>query len=57
MERRLRSVLLLSWNVAGRVKRLPEQAERLLELGADVVCLQELTRNTLPRWQSLLGEA
>jgi exonuclease III len=50
-------VLLLSWNIAGRVKRLPEQAERLLELGADVVCLQEITRSTLPRWRSLLHEA
>jgi exonuclease III len=50
-------VLLVSWNVAGRVKRLPEQAARLLELGADVVCLQEVTRNTLPRWRSLLREA
>jgi exonuclease III len=50
-------VLLLSWNVAGRVKRLSEQAERLLELDADVVCLQEITRSTLPRWRSLLHEA
>jgi exonuclease III len=50
-------VLLLSWNVAGRVKRLPEQAERLLELGADVVCLQEVTPSTLPRWRSLLHDA
>jgi exonuclease III len=50
-------VLLLSWNVAGRVKRLPEQAERLLELRADVVCLQEITRSTLPRWQGLLHDA
>lgn len=50
-------MLLLSWNVAGRVKRLPEQAERLLELNADVVCLQEVTRSTLPRWQALLRDA
>jgi exonuclease III len=50
-------VLLLSWNVAGRVKRLPEQAQRLLEVGADVVCLQEITRGTLPQWRSLLHEA
>jgi exonuclease III len=50
-------VLLLSWNVAGRVNRLPEQAERLLELGPDVVCLQEITRSTLPRWRALLHDA
>jgi exonuclease III len=50
-------VLLVSWNVAGRVKRLLEQGERLLELDADVLCLQETTRSTLPRWQALLHDA
>jgi exonuclease III len=50
-------VLLVSWNVAGRVKRLPEQGERLLELDADVLCLQEITRSTLPRWRALLHDA
>jgi exonuclease III len=47
-------MLLASWNVAGRVKRQPEQAEKLLELGADVLCLQELTRSTLPVWEEQL---
>ena len=50
-------MLLISWNVAGRVKRLPEQAERLNELAADVVCLQEIMHSTLPRWQALLHDA
>lgn len=50
-------MLLLSWNVAGRVKRLTEQADQVLEVGADVVCLQEVTRSTLPRWRSLLHAA
>ncbi|HMH48220.1 MAG TPA: endonuclease/exonuclease/phosphatase family protein [Solirubrobacteraceae bacterium] len=50
-------MLLASWNLAGRVKRLPEQADALLELGADVLCLQELTRSTLPRWLTLLQDA
>jgi exonuclease III len=50
-------LLLLSWNVAGRVKRLSEQGERVLEPGADVVCLQEVTRNTLPLWRALLHDA
>jgi len=40
-------VLLVSWNLAGRVKRLAEQAERLLALDADLICLQEVTPNTL----------
>jgi exodeoxyribonuclease III len=50
-------VLLVSWNVAGRLKRLPEQAERLLALQADVICLQEVTQNTLARWRTLLSGA
>jgi endonuclease/exonuclease/phosphatase family metal-dependent hydrolase len=49
-------MVILSWNLAGRVRRLPEQAERVLGARADVVCLQELTPNTLPRWrEALLG--
>jgi exonuclease III len=50
-------MLLVSWNVAGRVKRLSEQAEQLLALRADVLCLQEITLSTLPRWRALLQEA
>ncbi len=50
-------MLIVSWNVAGRVKRLQEQAEALLSLQADVLCLQEATPSTLPLWQSFLHEA
>jgi exonuclease III len=50
-------MLLVSWNVAGRVKRLPEQAARLLSVDADAICLQEITRSTLPRWRQLLMDA
>jgi exonuclease III len=50
-------MLLVSWNVAGRVKRLEEQVERLLAVQADTVCLQEMTRSTLPRWQQALSDA
>jgi hypothetical protein len=50
-------MLLVSWNLAGRVKRLEEQAERLLSLRADAICLQEITRSTLPRWRALLNDA
>jgi exodeoxyribonuclease-3 len=41
---------LLSWNVAGRVKRLDEQAEHVTSLGVDVVCLQEISRATVDVW-------
>lgn len=49
-------MLLVSWNVAGRVTRLEEQAKLLLSLGAEAICLQEITRSTLPRWQQLLKD-
>lgn len=48
-------MIVACWNLAGRVTRLPEQAERVLSSEADVVCLQEVTRSTLPRWQSILS--
>jgi exonuclease III len=47
-------VRLLSWNVAGRRTRLPEQAEAVASVGADVVCLQEVTVNSLPEWRAAL---
>jgi exonuclease III len=50
-------VLLVSWNVAGRKARLGEQAERVLALGPDVVCLQEVTPATAAAWAERLGEA
>jgi exodeoxyribonuclease III len=48
---------LLSWNVAGRRTRLPEQAEAVVSAGADVVCLQEVTWNSLPEWRAALAGA
>ena len=48
---------LLTWNVAGRVTRQPEQAAALAAAGADVVALQEVTRRTLPDWTAALAEA
>ena len=48
---------LLSWNVAGRVARAPEQADVVAGLGADVVCLQELTPATAPAWAGRLADA
>src|SRR5688500_13781732 len=45
-----RSMILLSWNVAGRVARAAEQAELVCDAGADVVCIQELTPATAAVW-------
>jgi exodeoxyribonuclease III len=43
--------------VAGRVTRLGEQVEVVLALGADVVCLQEVTPRTAERWSDALAGA
>jgi exonuclease III len=50
------SLLLLCWNVAGRVARLPEQVELVGGQGADVVCLQEVTARTAPVWRRELAD-
>ena len=46
---------LVSWNVAGRVRRLDEQAAAIAGEGPDLVALQEVSRTTLPRWRAAIG--
>ena len=48
---------LVTWNVAGRVTRHPEQAAAVAALGPDVVALQEVTARTLPLWREALADA
>ncbi|HET6548437.1 MAG TPA: endonuclease/exonuclease/phosphatase family protein [Solirubrobacter sp.] len=48
---------LLTWNVAGRIARQPEQAAAVAAAGADIVALQEVTVRTEPLWHSALAEA
>jgi endonuclease/exonuclease/phosphatase family metal-dependent hydrolase len=48
---------VLTWNVAGRLSRLDVQADRVIAHGSDVVCLQEVIPNALPRWMSRLQTA
>jgi endonuclease/exonuclease/phosphatase family metal-dependent hydrolase len=50
-------MLLVSWNVAGRKTRLAEQAERVLSVEPDLVCLQEVTPATAAPWAERLGKA
>jgi exonuclease III len=50
-------VRLLSWNVAGRRTRQPEQIDAVLSAAPDVVCLQEVTVNSLPLWREALSGA
>ena len=47
----------MSWNVAGRVQRLDEQAEMVLGLNAEIVCLQEVRATTSRTWTELLAQA
>jgi len=48
---------IVSWNVAGRLKRQPEQAAAVLSMAPDVVALQEVTVNSLPLWREALEDA
>lgn len=50
-------MLLVSWNVAGRRGRLDDQAEAVLGLSPDVVCLQEVTPATARPWVERLAVA
>jgi len=43
-------VRVITWNVAGRSRRLPEQATALAAREPDIVALQEVTRRTWPLW-------
>jgi exonuclease III len=48
---------IVTWNVAGRVRALPEQAAAIAGVGADVVALQEVTVRTEPLWREALSGA
>jgi exonuclease III len=52
-----RPIRLLTWNVAGRLARLGEQADRVLGHDADVVCLQEIIPRALAPWTERLAAA
>jgi exonuclease III len=47
-------VRLVSWNVAGRVRTVPEQAARIARARPDLVCLQEVTIGAAPLWEHAL---
>ncbi len=52
----MESAKLLCWNLAGKVRRLPEQAHRVAEAGADLVCLQEVRPSTAEAWTVALAQ-
>jgi exodeoxyribonuclease III len=45
----------VTWNVAGRLTRQPDQAEVLAAVEADVITLQEVTARSAPLWRAGLG--
>ena len=47
--------VVVSWNVAGRVRRVAEQAAALATVDADVVALQEIRATALAAWRSELA--
>jgi exonuclease III len=48
---------VLTWNVAGRVSRQPEQAAAVAAARPDLVALQEVPARTLPLWREALTAA
>jgi exonuclease III len=48
---------LMTWNLAGRKKKLGDQLKALEDVDADVVALQEITETTLPHLKAGLTSA
>lgn len=48
---------LISWNVAGRLRRQAEQAAHVTALSPDIVCLQEVIPSAARAWTDHLTEA
>lgn len=48
---------LVSWNVAGRLRRQPVQAGRVTALSPDIVCLQEVITGAVQSWTEHLTAA
>lgn len=46
--------IVLTWNVAGRVRGVPDQARALEDRPADLVALQEVRATALPGWRAEL---
>ena len=47
--------VVLSWNVAGRVRSVPQQATALADQEADLVALQEVRVTSIGAWRTALG--
>jgi exonuclease III len=49
-----RRLIVVTWNVAGRVRGVPEQAAALADQPADVIALQEVRLSSLGPWREAL---
>jgi exonuclease III len=49
-----RNLIVLTWNVAGRVRGVPDQAAALADQQADVIALQEVRMTSLAPWREAL---
>jgi exonuclease III len=49
-----RGLIVVTWNVAGRVRGVPEQAAALADQPADLVALQEVRLSSLAPWREAL---
>jgi exonuclease III len=48
-------VRLVSWNVASKLQRLPDQAAEVVRRNPDLVALQEVTASSIPLWTVALA--
>jgi hypothetical protein len=48
---------LLSWNVAGRLKRWPDQFAAVSQINPDVIALQEVTVRSSHMWRQALTDS
>jgi endonuclease/exonuclease/phosphatase family metal-dependent hydrolase len=57
LQEKVSAMLLMTWNVNGRVKKLEKQVEAIAGLGCDLVALQEVTIKTAAVFRDKLGES
>lgn len=51
-----KKLAMISWNVAGRKNKCPEQIKTILDLKPDLIALQEIIKSTRQAWLSNLAE-
>lgn len=52
-----KKLTIISWNVAGRVKKYPQQIKAILDQNPDLIALQEIIKSTRLTWLSDLTKA